>query len=535
MTAALTQMLSTLGGTTEADASLLARFRDARDEGAFAELVRRHGPLVLGVCRRALGNGPDAEDAFQACFLVLAKRIDTACVVANLAGWLYRVACLTARKARIRRARRRAAESAVAELPDVPAPSAERDPELGRVIDEELAKLPDVYRTAVVLCELRELTVDEAAAELGCPRGTVASRLARGRGMLGKRLLRRGLAGVGLSAGAATARVPAELSRRAIEAAVGEANGVAVQLSQEVLRAMSGINVKAWVTAAFVAAAVALGGLGRVGPETQAAPVPELKAKGPAAELDRVRLDKIGAALACPTIREQLKITAEQEKKLDAAWAAACADYQANLQKNVAGGAGPESALHVFNGMDDTIHAFDTAAAKLLSNTQLTRLRQIQLQRDGAAALLGRHAARVLKLTPEQEDKIAAEAAKARTTGAQMLNIELQAGMNPNAAPPQVQAVIDAVRRKQSEDFDGRMAAAAQHLTAEQKKAWADLTGEPIPSIELLRAATPFSDPKFGKLLTGGQQPAAPPADALPDLPLPMVVQPEKKEPENKK
>lgn len=515
----LSQMLATFSGSADADATLLARFRSRRDETAFAELVRRHGPLVYGVCRRALGDGPDAEDALQACFLVLARRIDTACEVANLAGWLYRVACLTARKARIRRAKRRAAETPVAELPDVPAPVADRDPELGRVIDEELARLPDAYRTAVVLCELRELTLDEAAAELGCPRGTVASRLSRGRGLLGQRLLRRGLAGVGLAAGAASARVPAALTGRVVEGVLGEANGVAVQLSQEVLRAMSGTKLKAAVLAGFAVLAAALGGLSQRGAETHAAPVPELKAKGPMAELDRVRLDKIGAALACPTIREQLKITEEQDRKLEEAWEEVSGSFAATVARLAAGGPqkNVEDVAKLFDGLDDTTHAFDEKAVKVLTAGQQTRLRQIQLQRDGVGALVSRHAVRALRLTPEQEDKLTAEAAKTRVVGLALLYIELQAGGGGN---PQAKALVDSIQKKQANDAESLVTAALKHLTAEQRKVWAELIGGPIPGVELVRATTPFSDPKFLKLL---QRDAAIPAPAKPPVAQPPV------------
>lgn len=520
MTNPMSQLLVTLGGSAEPDAVLLARFQGRRDEAAFTELVRRHGPLVFGVCRRALGDGPDAEDAFQACFLVLARRIDKAVEVGNLSGWLYRVACLTAKKARGRRAKRRVAETTVAELPDVPAPVADRNPDLGRILDEELAKLPDKYRTAVVLCELRELTLDEAAAELGCPRGTVASRLSRGRGLLGNRLLRRGLAAVGLSGGAASARVPVGLVCRAAESALGEADGVAVQLSLEVLRAMSGTHLKALVLAGVAVLMVALGGLSRHAAETHAAPVPELKAKAPTAELDRVRVDKIGAALACPTIREQLKITAEQDKKLDEAWAEASGGIRAAIQRQK--GANPQNAdsiLDIFNGLDDTAIGYDAKAVKVLTGEQLTRLRQIQLQRDGAAALLSRHAVRVLKLTADQEDRIAGEVAKSRGTGSLMVMIELQASSDD----PRMSAMIDGIRRKQAAEFDDVTKAAVKNLTAEQKKAWADLTGAAIPSVELIRAATMFSDPRFAKLLKGDPQPpqqVQPPPVAPPPVPV---------------
>lgn len=297
------RFVSAAVGSPDPDAALLVRFRDSRDQAAFAELVRRHGSLVWGVCRRALGDGPDAEDALQACFLVLANRLDTAAGVTNLSGWLYRVACLTAKKARSRRADRRAMERAVSELPDTPAPI-EPDPELGRVIDEELARLPEAFRTAVVLCDLRQLTVDAAAVELGCPRGTAASRLSRGRALLGKRLLRRGLAAVGL-AGVVAPRVPAVMIGNVVGGVFGDADGPAAQLSREVLRAMSGTTLKAWATGALVLAAViAVGGLTHRGSGVHAAPVPGVKAEAekaavPAAAVPLLNNRKVLIALGC--------------------------------------------------------------------------------------------------------------------------------------------------------------------------------------------------------------------------------------------
>jgi len=127
----------------------------------------------------------------------------------------------------------------------------------------------------------------------------------------------------------------------------------------------------------------------------------------------------------------------------------------------------------------------------------------------------------VLKLTAEQEDKIAAQAAKTPGTAAKMLNIEAQAGLNPNAANPQMEAVLATIRRKQAEDFDGRVKAGMAVLTAEQTKAWAELTGAAIPTVELLRAATPFSDTKFVRLLAQEAQ-QAPPVAPPPPAPVPV-------------
>src|SRR5437868_5839550 len=172
------------------DGQLLDRFTQDRDEAAFAALVRRHGPLVWGVCRRVLRSHHDAEDAFQATFLVLARKAASIASRGLLANWLYGVAYNTAIKARSLAARRKAREKQVTEMPE-PEP-ARHDPwhDLQPLLDQELSRLPDKYRAPVVLCDLGGKTRKEAARLLGCPEGTVAGRLARGRVMLARRLAR---------------------------------------------------------------------------------------------------------------------------------------------------------------------------------------------------------------------------------------------------------------------------------------------------------------------------------------------------------
>ncbi|MEO2091549.1 MAG: RNA polymerase sigma factor [Gemmataceae bacterium] len=294
-------------GPPSADADLLTRFVERHDQDAFAELVRRHGPMVYGVCRRALGDGPDAEDAYQAAFLVLARRAAAVARMRSMSGWLYGVACLTAKKARARRTRRRMQEGCP--LPDVPAPLRTVEPDLGGVIDEELTAVPERYRTAVVLCELRQLTLDEAAAELGVPRGTVASRLARGRELLGRRLLRRGLFAAGVGASSATARPPVELELKVVE--LGTTPDTTHELTREVLHTMSGSN-RFRLLALLGIAAVAVG-LPFLLPSSVAAPTPKADGQVP---VDRVKLNGIGGLLAQPAVRKALDLTEEQEGKL---------------------------------------------------------------------------------------------------------------------------------------------------------------------------------------------------------------------------
>ncbi|MBP3960272.1 sigma-70 family RNA polymerase sigma factor [Gemmata sp. G18] len=187
------QLLRVVLGTSDVpDRDLLARFVTTRDEEAFAEIVRRHGPMVLAACRRVTGRPHDAEDAFQAAFLVLARRAGHLTRPELLANWLYGVACRTALDARA--SRRRAEEHVVSAAPEPAAPHPRDDSaDLRRVIDEELAKLPDKYRTAVVLCDLEGLPRHTAAAQLGIPEGTLSSRLAHARKVLGDRLARRGV------------------------------------------------------------------------------------------------------------------------------------------------------------------------------------------------------------------------------------------------------------------------------------------------------------------------------------------------------
>jgi RNA polymerase sigma factor (sigma-70 family) len=185
------------------DGQLLECFVNRREPTALEALVRRHGPMVWGVCRRLLDNHHDAEDAFQATFLVLVRKAASIRCGAKVGNWLYGVAHQTALKARAMRSKRKARERPMA---DVPEPTvSQKDPwsDLQPLLDEELSRLPDKYRTVLVLCELEGKAVREAARQLGCPQGTVASRLARARTMLAKRLARHGLAiSGGLLAGA---------------------------------------------------------------------------------------------------------------------------------------------------------------------------------------------------------------------------------------------------------------------------------------------------------------------------------------------
>ena len=178
---------------TSSDAELLRQFAAQQDEGAFERLVRRHGPMVQGVCRRILGDAHDAEDAFQAVFLVLARKSASIRRPDLLANWLYGVACRIARKARIRAIRREIRERQAGKMATQSQLLDLEWVELKAVLDDELSQLPEKYRAPLVLCYLRGQTNAEAAAQLGWPTGSISERLSRAREMLRKRLSRRGM------------------------------------------------------------------------------------------------------------------------------------------------------------------------------------------------------------------------------------------------------------------------------------------------------------------------------------------------------
>ncbi len=172
------------------DAQLLERFLAEREEAAFAALVRRHGPMVLGVCRRVLRDLHDADDAFQATFLVLIKKADSILPRERVGPWLYGVAYRTSLKAKAMKDRRRAQQQP---LHDVPGAADAPNAEWLALLDREINRLPEKYRLPIVLCDLEGKTRKQAARQLGCPEGTVATRLQHGRALVQKRLARRGV------------------------------------------------------------------------------------------------------------------------------------------------------------------------------------------------------------------------------------------------------------------------------------------------------------------------------------------------------
>lgn len=249
------------------DRQLLERYRrggpDA--EAAFAVLVARHGPMVLGVCRRSLRDPEAVADAFQATFLVLVRKSGSVQVEDTLGRWLYGVSRRVVARSRAQSARLAARE--------VPGPGPEPtgpgdDPfrrELIAILDEEVARLPEPFRAAVVLCDLDGMTHEDAARQLSCPVGTIESRLSRGRKRLRERLAGRGLSpGAVLPAGLLRPEVPGSLSAATIASAARAASASAAvsTLIEGVLADMTWTKMKS--LAAWLGSIAVVGGLGMI-------------------------------------------------------------------------------------------------------------------------------------------------------------------------------------------------------------------------------------------------------------------------------
>jgi RNA polymerase sigma factor (sigma-70 family) len=292
------------------DGQLLARFVSSCDESSFAALVRRHGPMVLGVCRRMLRHAQDAEDCFQATFLVLAQKAASVVKRESVSSFLYGVAYRTALTSRTVNRRRQARERQVEVMPHPEVTPADV-PDWRPWLDRALSRLPEKYRTPVILCDLEGRTRREVARHLCLPEGTLSSRLATARRMLAKRLSRYELPLAGgvlaLSfSGAASAGVPESLvtstTKAALLIAAGQAtagfvSATVATLTEGVLQTMFLAKVKTATVVLFGVAALGLGTSGLMH-QTRAG-------TADARQADRIIAKRLGAE------------TAQQEKDRD--------------------------------------------------------------------------------------------------------------------------------------------------------------------------------------------------------------------------
>jgi RNA polymerase sigma factor (sigma-70 family) len=358
------------------DGQLLTDYISGLDEATLAALVHRHGPMVWGICRRVLRNYHDAEDAFQATFLILVRKAASIESRELLANWLYGVAHQTAMKARATAAKRNERERRLTEMPEpaVADPGIWRD--LQPLLDEELSRLPGMYRVVIVLCDLEGKTRKEVARQLNCPLGTVAGRLARARALLAKRLSRRGVGvsgvvlGAVVSARAASASVPPAVAASTIKTAT------LVALGQEVARAVSprvaglitGVTKAMFVSkikrvlAVALAVGLALGGAG----------VGAALLSGPAA----MALHSAGSGQGAPDVPRN---TQEDEKQAP--------DTPGGKPKSTTGGAkGDRDTLQGtwrVVGMEEQGNKTDEEDLKVAKETFVVKGRTITYCRDG--------------------------------------------------------------------------------------------------------------------------------------------------------
>ena len=262
MNATLLHAVVRVADARTADADLLDRFTRNRDERAFEELVRRHGPLVWGVCRHLLPHHADAEDAFQAVFLALVRGAATIRSAQALPAWLHGVAVRVAIKAKRAAVRRRQREQRVA------VPEADRTvPDeswaaLMTAVHEEIQQLPDVERTAFVLCDLEGVRQPDAAARLGWPLGTLSGRLCKARQRLLDQLTRRGISPAVLAVGGlagSTSTVPAALLEQVTSFPTASAAGVSSTVAELARGLVEGATMRMKILAATLLVVGAMG------------------------------------------------------------------------------------------------------------------------------------------------------------------------------------------------------------------------------------------------------------------------------------
>jgi RNA polymerase sigma factor (sigma-70 family) len=492
-------------GAGPTDRQLLEDYLGRGDPAALAALVRRHAPMVWGVCRRVLPNHHDAEDAFQATFLVLVRKAASIASRELFANWMYGVARQTALNARVTAARRRGRERQVANMPEPAVVDQDLWRDLQPVLDEELIRLPDKYRAVIVLCDLEGKTRKEAARQLAVPEGSVAGWLARARRMLAKRLAQRGVVLSGgalaavLSQQLASAGVPNSVVSSTIKAAslfaAGQAAAVVstevAALTERVLKTMLLTKLKI-ATAVLITVGVVAGGTAIApmvgGPAGYAATPPprdsrakdaptpqpqgnddEPNAKWPADPPRILEHDPYllvprhdGNILSVGCVAKELKLT---DKQIDELW---------KLDREL-------SELLEDRGDAERRREYTKALHKklphILTSSQIKRFQQIGLQMLGTqaefptvGAMVYPEIQRTLKVSDEQKEAIRSLGKDARKEWDDEVNA--MGGIDV----PRACLLANKIHK-------ATLAKALELLDKEQRATWDRITGEPFTFI----------------------------------------------------
>jgi RNA polymerase sigma factor (sigma-70 family) len=475
-----------------ADAQLMERFVTAHDEEAFAAMVRRHGGMVLGVCRRLLRHSQDAEDACQAVFLILARKANAIRKRDSLGSWLHGVARRVARRLRQQLSRQQQREARLVE--EVVAATGERSwREVQAVLDEEIGRLPARYQAPIVLCYLEGKTQDEAARQLGWSVSTLRGRLERGRGRLRFRLTRRGLTlgaallGTNLAAGGV---VPPGLVESLNLSAQGSQtlamNTVSphiAALAKGVIRTMWWQKVQTVAVLFLFAAAVSMAGL--------LLPFQSLATPEPG-ELKTIVVEAGGQKQPAPAklmlnyptmvqreeVAKELEITDEQKNKFDKIKDDINKKFQEEKKKIEA--LPLKEELEAYSKLKSTIYGdtnkqFREQMAKILDAKQLKRLAQLDLQWQvwDLVVFNNKELAEALKLSDEQK--------KNAKKAFQELADELQKSLGVKQGDPVLlPKTIQEHWAAQEKVFPMAKKQWLDLLTPEQRKTWEEWIGKPF-------------------------------------------------------
>lgn len=500
-------------GAGTVDGELLRRFIELGEASAFESLVRRHGPMVLAVCRRILRNDDDAEDAFQATFLVLALKARTIRRKEGLANWLHGVAHNTAMKARFLRRKRQAKErlTGKTEYSGATVEQETDQKQLLAYLDVELRLLPPHYRTPIVLCDLEGQTIQEAANASGCPTGTIASRLVRGRSLLARRLSRHGLTlSVGALAAsiaeATAAGIPSSLIGSVVRSGSALTTGNALipgvvpspilVLTEGVLKMMffkklmttglatvaaaMGFALVGAIAFAYSAApAVAIANTHRVVPDAAAQQTTPVPPKPPRPATETV-VDPISAYLLLnPLVAKELKLTDEQKKKIDEGLAPiqkemndACAEVTAQTNALPEGDKkraelAEEFVKFVIKSNEKMGKAYLGISKTVLQPEQAKRVDQIMLQ-VRFPSYMNPRVITTLKLTEDQQKKVMEVILEYNTAIGEWAKPTADTG-TPKHSAEQIR-----ITRTTSGKFNDL-------LTKNQQSAWKEMIGNEIP------------------------------------------------------